>query len=242
MVIHVLAGGSFAQQFVNSGIDGETIVCNECFVDGDLVGESLSEFWKTRAQFIKSAYRESETEYHEKVINEFNKLKERAPNSEINFWFGRELFCQVNMWFCLSLLDGIEAEIYSVYPQIENESEFFSCFGSKDNEDLRLSFTSRTRFSSDERNLGTNLWKAFQQNDFKLIEKLSSTKSDCFPALDEICRAAIEKNSEPQAILGEIISEGISDFSEIFREFSNRASKYGFGDLQVKRIYENLKL
>jgi len=58
--------------------------------------------------------------------------------------------------------------------------------------------------------------------------------------LSETVEAAIAKDELPQAVVREIIDEGVEGFDQIFDEFSKRAGVYGFGDSQVRRILESL--
>jgi hypothetical protein len=68
------------------------------------------------------------------------------------------------------------------------------------------------------------------------MEKLSRVVSPAFPYLEELCAAAINKNSRPAEIVQEIHAEGITSFNELFPEFRRRAGIYGYGDSQVRRL------
>lgn len=236
MKIHVLAGDALANDFNNTGIEGERVVCRECLVEGDVRAENLEDFWKLRAGFIKSAYGENEESYFGKVVAEFEKLKNLAPATEVNLWFEYELFCQANMWFCLYLLQNTGASVYRVAPVVRTEEDIWKGFGRLGSADLKKCFAERIKFGEQDIRLGARLWKAYQNADYEKLENLSETESDCFPRLKEVCRAEIEKDFRPQKILREIIENGSRDFAEIFPEFSVRAGVYGFGDAQVKRI------
>jgi hypothetical protein len=237
MKIHVLAGDALAHDFNNSGIEGERVVCRECLVEGDVRAVNLEDFWKVRAGFIKNAYGEGEEKYFAEVVTEFEKLKNLAPETEVNLWFEYELFCQTNMWFCLSLLQNTRAaSVYRVAPVVRTEADVWKGFGNLGAEDLKKCFAERIKFSDEDVRLGARLWQAYQNADYEKLEKLSETESKCFPRLKEVCRAEIEKSSRPQKVLREIIENGASDFTEIFPEFTIRAGVYGFGDAQVKRI------
>ena len=236
MKIHVLAGDALVDNFNNSGIEGETIVCRECLVEGNVKAENLEDFWKVRAGFIKNAYGETEEKYFEEVVSEFEKLQTVAPDAEVNLWFEYELFCQANMWFCLSLLPETKAGVYRVAPVVRTEADVWKGFGKLSAEDLKKCFAERIKFTDADIQLGAELWKAYQTADYERLEKLSETESGCFPRLKEVCRAEIEKGFRPQKVLQEIIENGADDFAEIFPEFSTRAGVYGFGDAQVQRI------
>jgi len=237
MKVHVLAGDALAGDFNSCAIEGETIVCRECLVQGTVKAESLEEFWQIRAQVINDSYGENEAEYFQKVVSEFEKLKNLAASgAEINLWFEYELFCQVNLWFCLYFLQESEAKIYRVAPVVREKTEIWKGFGSLRGEDLEKCFAKRMEFSEKDIQLGADLWKAYQNADYETLESLSETKSECFPYLKEVCRAEIEKSVRPRKILQKIIAEGKTDFAEIFPEFTAQAGVYGFGDLQVQKI------
>lgn len=236
MKIHVLAGDALADNFKNSGIEGEIVVCRECLVEGDVRAENLEDFWQIRADFIKGAYGEDREKYFAEVVREFEKLKNLAPDAEVNLWFEYELFCQANMWFCLSLLRETKANVYRVAPVVRTEADVWKGFGNLSAEDLRKCFAEKIKFSAEDILLGANLWKAYQNADYEKLERLSETDSECFPRLKEVCRAEMEKGSRPQKVLREIMENGSTDFAEIFPRFAARAGVYGFGDAQVKRL------
>ena len=122
MKIHVLAGDALAESFKNCAIEGEIIVCRECLVEGDVKAASLEEFWQTRAAFITNNYGEKEEEYFQNSVSEFEKLKALATSdTEVNLWFEFELFCQVNLWFCLYLLQESKAKIFRVAPIVREK-------------------------------------------------------------------------------------------------------------------------
>ncbi len=237
MKIHVLAGDALADDFKQADIKGETIVCRECFVEGDVNAASLNEFWQIRAKFITSNYDEKEEKYFQNSVGEFERLRNLATSeTEVNLWFEYDLFCQVNLWFCLYLLRESNAEIFRVAPVCRRDDEIWEGFGGLESDVLERCFADRVKFNDADILLGANLWRAYQFADFETLEKLSETNSACFPYLREVCRAAIEKNSRPKEILQGIIANGTTDFAEIFPEFSAQAGVYGFGDAQVQRI------
>jgi hypothetical protein len=223
MIFHILNGDALAEKF---DIVGEKIICRECLIEGETAAESLDEFWKFRAEFIERSY--GENDYSEKVVSEFEKLRNISARNEVNLWFGNELFCQTNLWFCLGLLEHSNTEIYRIFP----DSNDWNCKF----DDLQSCFNNRIKLADEDLQLGVNLWKAYQTADYKQLEDLSRTPSSAFPRLKEVCNAEIEKHSRPQEILSEIKE---TDFNEIFKQFSKLAAVYGFGDSQVKKLLKN---
>lgn len=241
MKIHVLAGDAIADNFKQADINGETIVCRECLVEGDVNAASLKEFWQIRSKFITNNYGEKEEKYFQNSVGEFEKLRTLATSeTEVNLWFEYDLFCQVNLWFCLYLLKESKAKIFRVAPILRQGDEIWKGFGGLETEVLEKCFAERVKFNDAEILLGANLWKAYQIADFETLDKLSETKSSCFPYLREVCRAEIAKNSLPGRVLRGIMAAGKTDFAEIFTEFTTQAGVYGFGDLQIKRLMSEI--
>lgn len=240
MKIHVLPGDALAESFRTSGIEGDVVVCRECLIEGALKAESLDDFWRVRAEFIDAAYGDAENSYLQNVAGEFKKLIKLAEGGEVNLWFEYELFCQVNMWFCLFLLSEKETEIYRVAPAVRSKRDIWKGFGRLEKEDLQKCFRERIKFTGADILLGKDLWKAYQDKDFDQLNQLSRTNSDCFPKLKEVCAAEIEKHTRPKKTLEKIISAGETDFGKIFEQFASVEGVYGFGDAQVKRILQEI--
>lgn len=239
-ILHVLPGDATATDFAETGIDGEVIVCREALVDGDVKAKNLDEFWKLREDFIGREHGENGGSYYENVAKEFEKLIDVPANAEVNLWFEYELFCSVNMWFCLDLLRDADIKIFRVAPVIRAEDEKWKGFGKMSAEDLRKCFTGRWEMNVADRELGSDLWQVFSNDDLKRLDVLGNAQTESFPYLREVCTAAIQKSFRPAEILKEITSGETKDFNEIFREFSAQAGVYGFGDSQVKRFVDEI--
>ncbi len=227
MIYHVLNGDGLAADFDQGG---EIVVCREALIDGLSKAQNLNELWKIRADFVKNSY--GADDYFEKVKAEFDSLNHLEPADEVNLWFGHEAFCQVNLWFVLSLIADENTTIYRVYP----DSDDWNC----NFENLETCFESRQKLTKNDFHLGKQLWKAFCLNDFEKLNSLGNTTSANFKALDQICRALIEKESKPKQILREITKNGETDFANIFTQFKAKAGIYGFGDLQVKNFLKEI--
>ena len=236
MRFHVLPGDAQAETFHETGIDGEVVICRESLIEGPVKAVDLDEFWENRAEFLSVDLKD----YFEKTVSELEQLDDLEPGTEVNLWFEYELFCQANMWFCLYLLRETKAEIYRVEPVVRNESEVWKGFGRLSAADLQKCFAERTKFETSDIRLGADLWNAYRSGDHQKLKELSTTESECFPYLKEVCEAEIEKDVRPKQILKEISASGLTDFNEIFPAFSARAGVYGYGDSQVKRILREI--
>lgn len=240
MNIHILPGDSLVETFKESEIEGEIVVCRESFIEGNIEATNLQEFWEKRADFIKFTHGESKERYFDGVVSEFEKLNNLASDAVINLWFEYELFCQVNMWFCLYLLKDSKATIYRIFPILQTGANIWKGFGKLNSQELLNCYKNKVKFSQEDIQLGVKLWEACQKANYETLMKLSENESACFPYLKEVCKAETEKSFRPKEILKEITLNGMTDFSEIFNEFSRLAGVYGFGDSQVKRIMQEI--
>ena len=75
MIYNILNGDALAHSFPDAKIEGDIIVVREALMDGDLSGDNLNDFWRSRAQFMEL----TEAEYHNGVAKEFEKII-HAPN------------------------------------------------------------------------------------------------------------------------------------------------------------------
>jgi len=240
MIYHVLPGDAAANDFRNTGFTGELIVCRECLIVGPVDAENPDEFWDQRGRFILSEYGEDEIEFQERVADELERLCEVEAGDEVNLWFEYELFCSTNMWFCISLIADSGAVVYRVEPAVRSKDDIWKGFGSLSPADLRKCFDRRTKFEQRDLDLGFSLWRAYRTGDHTRIDELAEVQSSCFPYLADVCDAEIAKSTRPMEVLNEILAEGVTDFNEIFAEFSRRAGVYGFGDLQVQRLLDHI--
>ncbi len=240
MIYHVLPGDSLVEEFKKTNISGDVIVCRECLAVGDVEADNLPDLWDQRARFILSEYGEDEIVYHETVADELSRLLDLDDTDEVNLWFEYELFCSVNMWFCLWLLRETGAAVFRVEPAVLKDEERWDGFGYLGFAELQKCYEQRVRFTRKEIELGAELWNAFRKNDHEKLIELSKAEQNCFPYLAEVCEAAIERDTRPAEIIAEIQFEGKSEFDEVFPEFKRRAGVYGFGDLQVSRLLDQV--
>ncbi len=238
MIYHVLPGDSLVEEFGKAGLEGKVIVCREVLIDGPIDADALHEFWEQRARFIVAAHGSDEIEYHEKVAGELILLTELDAGDEVNLWFEYELFCSVNMWFCLSLLSETEAKVYRVEPIGLDVAKRWDGFGFFDAGDLRACAELRTKLSTGDVELGTKLWNAYRRRDHSTLRELAKTESEAFPYLAEVIAAAIDQDIEPLEVVRSITAGGETDFAKIFAEFKRRAGVYGYGDVQVQRLLD----
>ncbi|PWK20275.1 uncharacterized protein DUF1835 [Arcicella aurantiaca] len=242
---HILNGDCLLEQIKTTSIDDSFIICRECLINGEVKAQDLRDFWEIRASHIADTYHVSKDEYFTKTVSQFNQILNLPEGSEVCLWFENDLFCQVNMWFCLSLLTHrSDLKIFRIFPIVDNQKDIWKGFAMVDSLSLEQSYTGKTIFQKHDIELGVNLWKAYQENDFRELKELSKIDSTCFQYLEEIIQAHIERFpsgnalSRPERVIQEIMKNDTTDFYSVFTLFSEREGVYGFGDLQLKPIYD----
>ena len=246
MVYNILNGDSLAHSFPDTKIDGDIIVVREGLVDGNLSGGNLHDFWQSRAEYMGL----TEVEYHKNVVKEFEKIMNAPNDSEFNLWFEYDLFCQVNMWFVISIINNlsVKKKVYAVYTSYldRNNKHFWNGFGPAKLSQLQVCFADRTSLNTVDLQLGQDLWRAYKSGDLAELIRLAENQSSAFPYLQEVIKAHVDRfpkdgtKGRPEKVIEDITKNVSTDFHEVFREFWNRESIYGFGDLQLKHIYDKV--
>lgn len=246
MVYNVLNGDSLAYSFPDAKIEGEVIVVREGLIEGDLSGENLHDFWQSRVKYMEL----TEAEYYRNVVKEFEKIMNASDSSEFNLWFEYDLFCQVNMWFTISIINRlpIKKKVYAVYTSYLDriDKQFWGGFGPANSSELAICFADRILLNDVDLKLGHDLWTAYKSGNLEELIFLAENQSPAFPYLQEVVKAHVDRfpkdgtRGRPEKVLEEIIQAGSDDFRRVFKEFWNIESIYGFGDIQLKHLYDKV--
>jgi len=236
---HILNGDVLLNR-IDHLVSGKKIVCRECMIEGNLLGDSLEDFFNNRAKSFNEYYGIPEAGYFRKTKSELLRLKEIADNDEIDLWFEDDLFCQCNFWFSIHLLKELNRmnPVFLVRPTKGNEYNF----GKMTDEDLQISLRQKNKIEKDEIEKLQLLWLAYRQNNTDEMISVARALQPKFPFVEPAVYAHISKNSGiPEKSLKQIIKElNTKDFIPVFREFCRRETIYGYGDMQVKRMFDKI--
>lgn len=236
---HILNGDALAERFPKD-IKGERIVFRECLVDGP-VASSLEQLFALRAPFMRQHYEADD--YSHKAAKEIAKIETIGVLDEVYLWFEEDLFCQVNLWFLVHYFakKGI-ANLSLVHP--EPDSPY--AFSTYDEAGLQGLFQQRQKLHSLDQWMA--LWQAYQQKDHKALQAAATHLATTYPFVTAAVQANIDRVpkddalSRPLKSLQQIKAElQTDDFAPIFRAFCQREAIYGFGDLQVERLLQQLE-
>lgn len=236
---HILNGDCLLHQLENH-IEGEMIVCRECMIEGNTKGETLDEIFANRVLYFQKEHEVNKTQYLKKTQKELLSIQNIPTEYEINLWFEDDLFCQTNFWFVAHLLKELKIQnpIFLVRPSKRNEYNF----GKMNAAELGSSFQNKTAITLEILDELQKLWRAYQQNDTSAMLSIAQILHPHFPFIGPAVYAQISKYLRlPKKSLEKIMSElNTSEFGPIFQEFCRREAIYGFGDSQVKRMFDQI--
>jgi len=240
---HILNGDALQQQWPSS-IQGKQIVARSCLVEGPVKASSLQALFDIRASFIHQSYSDySVADYYRISVSSFSQIQNIPDKAEVCLWFEDDLFCQVNCWFVLYLLlsSGNNHELSLIRPQQHTQYGF----GGLSKDDLATLYSNKVSLGGFE--LWGQLWPLYQAGLLEDLSRVGELLYPQYPFVLEAIKAHIAriptKNSlgRPKELLFEIKQElATNQFGPIFKAFCERAPEYGFGDLQVKRLLEDL--
>jgi hypothetical protein len=246
MQYNILNGDSLAYSFPDAKIEGEIIVVREALIGGELAGDKLHDFWRSRATHLGI----TETEYHNSVVKEFEKIMHATGNSEFDLWFEYDLFCQVNMWFVISIINSlpIKKKVFAVFTSYldKTDRQFWNGFGPANSDQLKVCYADRILLSEVDLNFGQELWNAYKRGSLEELTELSKHRSPAFPYLQEIVKAHVDRfpkdgtKGRPEKVIEDIVRNISTDFPKVCEEFWKRESIYGFGDTQLKSLYDKV--
>lgn len=247
MIYHILNGDAMIDRFEGLNLSGEMLSMRECLIEGDLGGNTLEEFINTRARYLTIHHGADPNNYA--ITDLIHKVLCAPEASEFYLWFEYDLFCQVNLWFVLSLIRQLHKnkKVWMVYPTSTAIDVRYRGFGSATVTDMSNWYQCKIQCMPSDIDLATRLWNAYRVNDLNLLQELSSIKSECFPYLEEVCGAHIDRSGldglpgRPEKRIQSILNEYPSaDFNLIFKEFTKWEGVYGFGDVQLIHILDKM--
>ncbi len=237
---HVLNGDALKEQFP-SEIKGKKIVARLCLVDGPVEGATTEELFAVRAKFIAQNYPGfTEADYFNYAL-ETRSIQEIPNGSTINLWFEDDLFCQVNFWFILDFINKDKNYTLNLVRPLAH-SEY--AFGGMNEAELIQALENKIEITKEDQKILKQFWNAYQENDLLELLMLAQDVKEKFPFLIPAIYAHLDRLSEPsrpKSTLMKIMKDLKTDqFGLVFQAFCKKESIYGFGDLQVKRIYDEI--
>jgi len=251
-VLHITNGDSLTQRLQQLDVSGELLTWREMLCEGPTTFHiNTTPSIQERVSFFKKNYDVSDHRYTSGFIEELKKLQSDNTYTSIILWFEYDLFCHINMIACISYLKQLKRNepIFLVCSgQVEGEKRLLGLSELKDDQ-LLNHYNHKIPLDTTDINLASTLWKYYCSDDPKgLVPELAQSSN--FPYLENCLQAYRErfpnKNTGLSTLEYEILKaihyEEIASEHQLCGYMLRHQLYYGFGDSQLFRIIERLRI
>lgn len=240
-IYHITNGDSLTDRLKNLHIDGAIITMRECLIDGPHdCSKGFPAFFKSREGYIYKQFGQ-ELSYKDYVLTQFQEMQHITDDSTVFFWFEDDLFCQANWWFLLYYLKSLNAKKYLI--RSGDKSPY--SFGHLSNEQLTVAFEAKLSLEEEEL---SQLWQLYATNNTEGFDTINNDLKKRYPFVGKAFKAHLERIptdnylGQPKETLKKLREERTgSSFGTIFKAFSKEAAIYGYGDVQVQCMLNEIK-
>lgn len=239
---HILNGDALLGQFPAELKNENVIVFREMLMDGPLSEVLDSSFYQARSEYIEKLAGEN-ARYTEKVRPQLQQIKNLPDGSRIYLWFEHDLFCQVNLWSCVTWLSTYvkDLRLFFVSPPTRD----WRGFGGMAEEDLSQAFRQARLLEDRSVQLYREALRLFIGKDVSEIEAYTEIEG-----LDLTIKGALLAeltrlpNADGKFVLHQVIKkigqEEDGNFAKTFQRFCKEHGVYGIGDLQFRSLFDKL--
>ena len=250
-MLHITNGDSLTDKMSRLNLSGEVITWREMLCEGRTVQEVGSqEFINIRTEFLETCYDVPSSDYQMKFVSELEKLAQAKDYDEIILWFEFDLFCHINMIAAISFLfqQNIQKPIYLVCSKRLQGEKKLQGLSQLTQKELLNHFNHKILLNEDDLELAELVWKLYCGiNPLRLKPEIK--KNSNFEYLSSCLRAHIERfpnvksglNSLEANLLKLIVSHTITSHNQLLGYALEYQGYYGYGDIQMLRIIDNLK-
>lgn len=247
---HITNGGVLTEYLTKLNFDGELMTWHEMLCVGPTTKEiDNDDFFNLRKEFIESTYN---IPYKEEVFKkELNKLSTLEDYEEVILWFEYDLFCHINMISAISLLKQKKCHlpIYLVNcGKIEGEKQLKG-FGELTPEQIQFNYENRIKLNVDDIAFAQKAWRIYCETDHNLFKELIVRPSN-FEYMSNCLKAHMKRFPDTRTGLNmmeynllKLINEyKIKDRHHLLGYGLHYQGYYGYGDMQIERIINNISL
>ena len=242
-MLHVVSGDAAGARIAALDLGGDVLIWREALADGPVAARPAApEHLESRASFLAGGgdVERVRRDLAEQVDTLVAAIESGRP---IALWFGRDLFCQLNL---LALIAGLDLDSVGdgqLDLVIPAETRCLAI----DPGEMRADFDRRRPL---ERSTGRSLaeaWQAFAAGTPSQLNRLATS-----PALPAWTRAALDLHRRRFPAVGSglgaderAVLESVSDrphrFADIARRFAGHHRSLGYGDVQVAAVIDRLR-
>jgi len=246
--LHITNGTSLTHKLQDLNIDGDLLTWHEMLCEGPTVNQIESDaFIEARRTFLNAEYNIDIDAYAFK--KELSKLDNSANYSEIVLWFEYDLFCHINLIAVISLIrqKQIDLPVYLVCSgRVENSTELKG-LSELSQTQLLQHYKDYILLSQKDLELAETLWGIYCGKDHNLLKPFIISSSS-FKYLSNCLKAHLERFPDSKNglsileynILDILNNNTIKSKHHLLGYALNYQGYYGFGDIQLERMIDNL--
>lgn len=249
--LHITNGSVLTDYLKELDFKGTFLTWQEILCEGPTVTNVNSEaFFNVRYQFLSKNYNVTDTAYD--FPEELKKLDNLDQYSEIVLWFEYDLFCHINMCAAISLLKSKNCKlpIYLVCSGRINGVSDLKGLGELSERQLLNHYKTKILLNAEDIELASYVWEIYCGKDHNLLKPLI-VKSSSFKYLSNCLKAHLKRFPDSKTGLSTIESNilnilktntDIKSKHHLLGYILNYQGYYGFGDLQLEKIINNLDI
>lgn len=248
--LHITNGSHLTNVLNELNIQGVKLTWQELLCEGpttEKVGSEL--FLETRKSFFTQFYNiDLDIEF---IKSELDKFNDSENYSEIVLWFEYDLFCHINMIAIISLIQQkkMNLPLHLVCSGRIEGSKNLMGLSELSPEQLLNHYKNKVLLNKDDIDIATTVWGIYCGVDHTLLKPFI-VKPSSFKYLSNCLKAHLERfpNSVDglsileRNILQIIVKHSITSKHHLLGYALNYQGYYGYGDLQLERIINQLSM
>lgn len=249
--LHITNGDGLTPKLQSLSIAGDIITWREMLCEGKTLAKVGSEsFWKTRFDFLNRTYKISKAWFIEKTLKEYRSLCNHKQQDQIVLWFGRDLFCQINLLAVLSWISTHRsgAEVSLVYGGKKDKIKARGLHELSD-EVLLKYYEKRIVLERDDIEYADYVWQLYCSNNPIRLENTITTSNIQFDYLPEALHTHLKRfpsisnglNQLENRILKTAEKQKLKSRFHLVDTLQKQQGYYGFTETQYERIIIALK-
>ena len=248
--LHITNGSHLTNVLNELNIQGVKLTWQELLCEGpttEKVGSEL--FLETRKSFFTQFYNiDLDIEF---IKSELDKFNDSENYSEIVLWFEYDLFCHINMIAIISLIQQkkMNLPIHLVCSGRIEGSKNLMGLSELSPEQLLNHYKNKVLLNKDDIDIATTVWGIYCGVDHNLLKPFI-VKPSSFKYLSNCLKAHLERFPDSvdglsileRNILQIIVKHSITSKHHLLGYALNYQGYYGYGDLQLERIINQLSM
>ncbi|GAB1855568.1 hypothetical protein MHTCC0001_04020 [Flavobacteriaceae bacterium MHTCC 0001] len=248
-VLHITNGGVLTGYLKELQIEGEIVTWQEMLCEGPTEEVVHSEsLIKKRGAFLNEFYNiELDLNKVDFALSQLNNANERYV--KVILWFEYDLFCHINMLAVIHLLQEkkINLPMYLVCSGRIRGSAALKGLSELNQTQLFKHYKDKVKLANEDLELATTLWRIYCGKDHNLLKPYIVQPSS-FKYLSNCLKAHLERFPDSKTglnviemnILKILKEHDIKSKHHLLGYALNYQGFYGYGDLQLQRIIDNL--